>query len=329
MDRISDDLYEKCGIDKGISVRQLRTDIRIMTDNGAPIYVKDRAKRDENGKLVPIYYYGNVNTGERVSYQYFGTTVTQQARETIGKTVELLKLYQDLPGFSWIHDIITPLEIEFDERRRQNFVSFERNPDLKGLKWLTTLIKHTMRQEPIRVSYIPFHGEKRKIFFHPYHLKQFNNRWFLLGLDEGKNRISNLPLDRIDNFVEMKGHPFIRNDKVDFTTFFNEVVGVTVPETTTETIILRFKERRLPYVENKPIHSSQRRHPEIPNAITLQLKINRELEARILNYGPDVEVIAPESLRDAIAEKARQMMLLYYPDTAQKENNCCAEKLHR
>ena len=320
MDRIADELFEKCGVDKGISTRQLRTDISMMTKNGAPIYVKDRAKKDENGKFVPIYYYGDINTGERVSYRYFGTKMVQEVRDTIGKMVELRKLYQDLPVFSWIQDIITPLDIEFDERRRQHFVSFERNPDLKGMNWLSQLIKHTMKREPLRITYQPFFGVKKKIYFHPYHLKQFNNRWYLWGLDEERDIILNLALDRIDNFVELEGHPFKKNVKVDFSTYFDDVIGVTVPQAPIEKIILKFSAMRFPYVINKPIHRSQMVHPDIPNAIILRLKHNRELEARILNYGPDVEVLAPESLRKSISEKVNSMMRLYFSRPESEKN---------
>ena len=100
---------------------------------------------------------------------------------------------------------------------------------MKGLKWLSTLIKHTMNQEPIHVTYCPFFGDRKKFIFHPYHLKQFNNRWFLWGLDEDHNIISNLALDRIDTFVQLGNHTFIRNNKVDFTTFFDDIIGVSVP----------------------------------------------------------------------------------------------------
>lgn len=317
-DIISDELYEKCGTDNGISIRQLRADIKVMRANGAPICVRNVSRVHDDGKLVPIYYYGDKETGNRLDYQYFSSTISTETKASVKNTVELLKLYQDLPGFGWIQDITTTLEIEFDEEGRQNFVSFERNPNLKGFNWLSTLIKHTMQEEPIRVTYCPFFGDRKKIIFHPYHLKQFNNRWFLWGLDEQRNILSNLALDRIDNFVKMEGHPFIKNVKADFSSYFDDVIGVTVPNDPPETIILKFAKERLPYVNNKPIHSSQQLHPDIPNAITLHLKPNRELEARILNYGPDVEVLAPEGLRSKIAEKVQSMMKLYFPQTDEK-----------
>ena len=315
LEKVSDELANVFGDSNGISTRQLRVDIQTMRSNGAPIYVKKNAKNNENGKLVPIYYYGDLYTGERKKYQYFASTISAETIATVKNTVELLRLYQDLPGYGWIEDISTALEIEFDGNKRQNLVSFERNPDLKGMKWLSTLIKHTTNQQPLRVTYIPFFGMKKKIIFHPYHLKQFNNRWFLWGLDEERDLISNLALDRIDNFVELNDYPFIKNSKIDFSRYFDDVIGATVPIAPIETIVLRFSERRLPYVINKPIHHTQQVHPDIPNAITLQLKSNRELEARILNYGPDVEVLAPESLRKTISEKVKSMMNLYYPQT--------------
>ena len=44
-------------------------------------------------------------------------------------------------------------------------------------------------------------GDKEIDFIiHPYYLKQFNNRWFLFGLNDQYKTISNLALDRIIDF---------------------------------------------------------------------------------------------------------------------------------
>lgn len=41
-------LYDNCGVDNGVIIRQLREDIRIMRANGAPICVNKVAKENED-----------------------------------------------------------------------------------------------------------------------------------------------------------------------------------------------------------------------------------------------------------------------------------------
>ena len=149
---------------------------------------------------------------------------------------------------------------------------------------------------------------------HPYHLKQYNNRWFLFGLEQSPEGdwIANRPLDRIVKFSKADV-PFVPNTSVDFSKRFEDVVGVTIPDETIlkETIVLKFDQHRFPYVVSKPIHRSQKVLSESDCTLQIEVRPNKELESLIFSYFPHVEVISPESIREQFKEKIADNLKKY------------------
>jgi predicted DNA-binding transcriptional regulator YafY len=86
------------------------------------------------------------------------------------------------------------------------------------------------------------------------------------------------------------------------------MIGTTL-EGTLETVMLRFSESRFPYIMTKKLHHSQQLTGE--RTISIQVYTNRELIAKILEFGTDVEVLAPASLRQKIAETLRSASAWY------------------
>lgn len=141
-------------------------------------------------------------------------------------------------------------------------------------------------------------------------MKEFNNRWFLFGWCEDLGLITNLALDRIDSF-EAANSEFRENADIDFEEFFDDVVGVTIPDSPVESVELKFSPSRFPYIKSKPIHMTQR-YPDPENGVVeIRVKVNKELETLILSYGNDVEVLSPQSLRDSIASRLESASQLY------------------
>ena len=78
-------------------------------------------------------------------------------------------------------------------------------------------------------------------------------------------------------------------------------------------VILRVWNNRFNYIKTKPLHLSQRIISEEDGytKISINVKINLELISLILSFGPDVEVIAPASLRAMIAKDTEAMLYKY------------------
>jgi predicted DNA-binding transcriptional regulator YafY len=65
---------------------------------------------------------------------------------------------------------------------------------------------------------------------------------------------------------------------------------------------MRFCKRRAFYVRTKKRKSNQIEHEETPDSIIFewQLKYNSEVEAKILEFGEEVEVLTPQWFREKI-----------------------------
>ena len=310
VDKVIDAFIDMYG--KTVSLRQIRADIS---------YMKDRVSYDAPIEAIPYY-------GKKCYYRYsdpnfsiFNSDLSNEEVMKLRSTIEMLGRFRGGPSNAWLEEVISNLEYRFGVKtNKENVVAFEQNELLKGLEFLGELIDSALNHQPLNILYRTFSGAERSSIIHPYHVKQFNNRWFLIGLLQGEhgNILTNKALDRIVKFSRANVD-FIPNKDIDFNEFFKDVVGVTIPEDhpEVENVVLKFDAVRFPYVINKPIHHSQIVLDEKEHTIQLAVRPNKELEARIFSYGNQVEVLEPSWLREQIFEKFKQIVEIY--STVQKD----------
>ena len=136
----------------------------------------------------------------------------------------------------------------------------------------------------------------------PYYLKQYNKRWFLLGLNSINKLLYTLPLDRIKK-IEVINEKYIENTIVDFSEYFEDIIGVSRKiEDKPIKIKLRFNKETAPYILTKPLHGSQRKLSYDEYGLIIQIEVipNFELRQLILSYGDSVEILTPESFKNEI-----------------------------
>lgn len=307
LDEVNEVLYDIANTTVGL--RQIRQDIKFM--------------RDRVSYNAPIKTYKLV--GKKQYYRYtdkdfsiFNNEMSVEEVNNLRSTIEMLGKYRGIAGNAWLEEVISNLEYRFGiKSNKENVVSFEQNENLKGIEYLSELIDSAVNHQPLQISYRSYKGKERTVIVHPYHLKQYNNRWFLFGLEENEkygNYITNMALDRIVSFTHPADVVFIPNDDFDFSTRFNDVVGVTIPDDhpQTERVVLKFDERRFPYIVSKPLHSSQHVVSEEEHTLFINVRPNKELEATIFSFGNQVEVLEPEWLRQQIAEKVAENYKKYF-----------------
>lgn len=315
VDKVNEAFIDMYG--KTVSLRQIRADIS---------YMKDRVSYDAPIEAIPY-------DGKKCYYRYsdpnfsiFNSDLSNEEVMKLRSTIEMLGRFRGGPSNAWLEEVISNLEYRFGVKtNKENVVAFEQNELLKGLEFLGELIDSALNHQPLNILYRTFSGAERSSIIHPYHVKQFNNRWFLIGLLQGEhgNILTNKALDRIVKFSRANVD-FIPNKDIDFNEFFKDVVGVTIPEDhpEVENVVLKFDAVRFPYVINKPIHHSQIVLDENEHTIQLAVRPNKELEARIFSYGNQVEVLEPSWLREQIFEKFKQIVEIY--STVQKD--CIIQK---
>lgn len=139
---------------------------------------------------------------------------------------------------------------------------------------------------------------------HPYYLKQFNSRWFLIGNRFEFENLTNLALDRIISFTETNKK--YQDSMIDFNDYFDDVIGVSIPpESSIIKIILNASNELTPYILTKPLHGSQKRISDSDQGFTFSIEVipNHELEKLILSFGEGLKVIEPISFRGRIKDR--------------------------
>lgn len=312
LEQVNDALYDLYGTE--VALRQIRDDIK---------YMRDRVTYNAPIKAYPY-------DGKKCYYRYedrnfsiFKNELSVKEVNELRSTIEMLGKYRGIAGNAWLEEVISNLEYRFGVKsNNDNIVAFDQNSQLKGLEFLSELIDSAVNHTPLNIIYKTYSGKEKTLIVHPYHLKQYNNRWFLFGLQESnssENYITNMALDRIVSFSRPSNIAFIPNNDIDFATRFKDVVGVTIPEEhpEVEEVLLKFDPMRFPYIVSKPIHTSQRIVNEEEHILSVNVRPNKELEAQIFSFGNQVEVLKPEWLRQQIAEKIAETYKKYFP--VQKE----------
>ena len=294
------DFDPACG---GIGRRQLFDDIRFMeSEQGWSIELE----RIRYGKKV-FYRY------EDPSFSINNQPLNESEAAQIKSALQIFSRFSGTPQFSWVNEMIPMLETKFGLIERKNeVISFESNIDLKGLEYLTPLFNAIINERVLKIMYQDFKSQNPyEIILHPYYLKQYNNRWFILGLNETLNLIYTLALDRIAS-VEETNEAYKSTD-TDWKDYFYDMIGVTrTVGVEVREVVLKFLPEVAPYVITKPINPTQINKSDT-SGLEIKIKVipNFELENVILSYGEKVVVVSPQDLRERIAERLRNASMQY------------------
>ena len=299
IDACSDALYEYEGIDKGVSRRTVQADIQFMRSDklgyNAPIIVVDKK-----------YY-----TYEDQDYSITNIPLTEQDLEKLGEVVEILKQFKGFSHFSEVTEIIQKLEdkIYIEKTKQHPIIDFEKNENLKGLEFLDVVYKSIQKKEVMELEYQSFKAKRKNTFyFHPYLLKEYRNRWFILGRREDEKPLLTLALDRIEKLNVKPEKRFIHFEISNPSEYFKDIIGITLNQQEPEKVRLWLDSSTTPYVLTKPLHHTQKVIKEGDDGIEITIHVihNFELEREILSYGEGIKVLEPEKLREHIEKRLKK-----------------------
>lgn len=293
----SNSIYEYSGSNVGVQKRQIFEDIKFMESSqgyNAPL------ERCRDGHRV---YFRYEDRSFSINNQLLNETEEIQLKEAL----LTLSRFKGMPQFEWIEEITARLDSELGlSGLHEKIIEFDQNSYLKGLEFITPIYNAILYKKVLEISYKSFKQDNAlSIIFHSYFLKQYNNRWYVFGLNDESGYIMNLALDRMTIVKEIK-RKFVPNETIDFNEYFEDIVGVTIDnDPAVQKVSLRIINALYPYIKTKPIHGSQKEKEksDTHTIITLDLIPNYELESLILAYGEGMELMEPKSLRDKIKKR--------------------------
>lgn len=305
IDACSDALYEYEGKDVSVSKRTVQLDIQLMRSDklgyNAPIEVYDKK----------YYRYDDEN------YSITNIPITENDMNVLSETVEMLKQFKDFSLFSELGGIIQRLEdkVHTEKSNSASIIHLDKNENLKGLYHLDVLYQAILKKICLDINYQSFKAkEATLITLHPYILKEFNNRWFLVGRVQNNKHLITMALDRI---VSINYNLKLNYKLKDFNgdDYYRNTIGVTVLDNRgLHNMILKVDARNAPYVLTKPFHHSQEVVEEFEDGsviICIRVHLNFELERLILGFGESIEVLKPNHLRKRISKKLKMAASQY------------------
>jgi len=305
-----------------VSESTIRDDLEFLestTGFNAPI----KRWNDGHWKLIA---YSNPN------FSIMNMPLTYQQAQLLGRAIGMLNNIKGLPTFRWLEPMVAVLKQEFGvDGTPQGTVMLAQNENLTGLEWFGQLHEDIVQKIVVEVTYQRFGKKPKTRAIHPYQLKQYNNRWFLIGAEEANQpRLTYVvvPLDRIKGVKELTREKYIPKEEGDndFREYFQHIVGVSLlPEGEVKKVKVKVWYPNAWYMETKPVHWTQKvveeTAPWIPaekegekpkpgyKVFEMEVIPNEELVQQLMVYGDQLEVLEPEWVRLRLIDRAKAILV--------------------
>jgi proteasome accessory factor B len=288
-----------------VSVKTARRDIEFMRDRWELPLQYDELKRG-------YYFAANVE-------RFPGVPVTEKELFALCVANKVIEQYHGTA-------LQQPLELAFqkcmgqlDDSERftlQNLdevLSFRPfgpdNADLKLFELITTAIRE---RRGLQFEYRK-PGEKRADTrrVYPYHLMQFNNRWYLLAHDSRAKDIRNFVLGRMRD-AQMTAEKFTVPKNFNPKNFFDRSLGVMMGKGDYE-VVIEMDAWLTDILRGRRWHTTQV-WTEVPGGgshLKMRLSCLEEIEQWVLSWGNHATVIAPTELRERLLNTLESMLPRY------------------
>lgn len=256
------------------------------------------------------------------SFSIFKKELSEEESNLILEVLKTIGQFDGLAHFEWLERF----KIGLGLKERPKVISFSNNPYLQNSNLLGVLFDNASNQVVVELEYHMFSDTSKKtIVFHPYLLKQYNNRWYVIGAADSDKKILNFALDRIDKVTSLPEVKFIPCEE-DLAERFEDIVGVTLYENRPlDHIVFWVSDLSKDYIVTKPIHGSQKylkgnalgallnKYPNLRSGAVFSIDCipNYELIRELCSFGKELIVLEPSSIKDEIFKRISLMVEEY------------------
>ena len=246
-----DEIAEKLAVDLGLESLSKRT-------------VQDDIKHLKKNYNAPIV---NARIGNRIVWKYgnenFSVNKIPIDSEELASLQEAVDIISGMKTFTVtgkLQEIVFKLKQLHnpDEKISSNYIQFEINENTEGYIHFDPIHVAIREDAALRITYQRFISEtKREFTIHPYLLKEYRNRWYVVCLIDGKKDITTFALDRIVT-IKNSSKPFQPNRYFDPEKYFHHVIGIyRKKEDKPVKIKIKVAKDQLSYFKTQPLHHTQ------------------------------------------------------------------------
>jgi predicted DNA-binding transcriptional regulator YafY len=306
-----EDIMEKCEekLDCEISVSTFEKDLYAMKNSPEPGYYAPI----EYSKKHRGYYYSDK------AYSIENFALKEEDVGAIEFAAAMLQQYKNLPilekyasAIDKIMDVVNVRKLlnkdEFTE-----YIQLEKVLAYKGNEFLETIINAIKELQVLTIKYRTFYGTKEtELIVHPYLLKEYKNRWYVMGMHNKYKDNITLSLDRIISLAINSSVKYVKTS-FDQDQYYKYSIGMNVMKGKPKQILLEFSKEQAQYLITQPIHESQKVVKATESKITISLNVHPTIEliSFIQGWGFNVKVIKPIELQNRIKEEYKKCLNLY------------------
>ncbi|MBL6875443.1 MAG: WYL domain-containing protein [Chitinophagales bacterium] len=307
MDDLIDELEEKLG--KSFSISTIQKDIKSMKEDELLAYkapIKFQRAHQGYHYTDPTFSITEVPLGEEdLDAIEFAAMVLQQFKD--------VKLFAEFG--SAVDKIFNAVSVSsiLSEDELEQMIHFEKVPYYKGSEWIAPILEYIKQRKSLLLGYKRFEAQDSKMhLLHPVLLKEYRNRWYLLGMLEKNNHLVMYALDRviscIDGDISYRHHHQFSSKN-----YFQHAYGITTFEGDPEEIVFECSPLQAKYIKTQALHQTQKLINETEEYARFSLKVGvtPELIMDLLSFGASVKILQPETLKKELVKRLESTLAQY------------------
>ncbi|MCQ2959678.1 MAG: WYL domain-containing protein [Bacteroidales bacterium] len=301
---VSRKLTDEFNVEK-VSRRSIQYDIALMREK-QPV-----------GYNAPIVCFDGKYSYSDKDFSIKNMQLSKPDIDNLTEVATTLKQYKQYTHLGDITKLIEKIEaiIAINPQPDSLIASFESTKKIaKGVSWLKQIVEAICQKHVIELSFKEKDDNVSHIVLHPYFLKEFNNEWYLYGLQDPSYKFIMVPVSEIAA-ISPQIITFIENEKYTPENYFKHLIGISPEESTKPVnVTLKVSADILPTLKKCPIHPSQTINDMGIDGALVDLKviINKDLTETILKYGSNIKVEAPDKLRKAVLAELKAAYEAYF-----------------
>lgn len=252
-------------------------------------------------------------------YSINNLPVSEADLQGLEMAIGLLEQFKDIPAIRVFEDAISRLATTVKMNRQQHgetgILILDRPKRYQGIEYMSDMVEAIREKKILRITYQTFTSkEPKKHTVHPYFIKEYNGRMYLIGKDihpVKESKFLTFAFDRMSDVIKM--NQSFTEEQIDPAQYFKSAIGISLTDAKPEEIVLAIDPLQARYIKTQPLHHSQRIIKETATElhVGLELVINYELRSLLLGMGNKVKVLKPKQLALQLHEIASDMVQLY------------------
>lgn len=287
------DLIEACSdaVEKNISKRTVQNDIQ-------------RMRSGDLGYYAPIICKDGLYSYEDSGYSIKNATLTTENIRSIAIASKIIGQYKGFELHGELQEIANKLETKGQRDKFvqiENIIEFEQAEEITGKELLQPILQAIQNKEVLCIEYKRFDSSQIKTHIvHPYLLKEYRSRWYLLGLNHKHQFITTYALDRVVSLKVADDQDYMENTGFDPKIYFQNTIGITYTGEPPLLVTLFVESDFVPYLLTQPLHHTQKLLRESGQGAYFQLEVvnNPEFKTLILGYANVMNIVEPTELKN-------------------------------